>query len=121
LPLESGRNGDRQASGAAHRSNHLKGRSQGDHHRNVEVLAGRLKLINLASSWGRPSVDFVVDALSSGRRFRILTLVDDFTRECLGLVVDTSLTAHFGSRAMSDLSPECKQKQTLSRSSNRLG
>ena len=25
-------------------------------------------------------------------RFRILTLVDDFTRECLGLVVDTSLT-----------------------------
>ena len=27
-----------------------------------------------------------------GRRFRILTLVDDFTRECLGLVVDTSLT-----------------------------
>jgi putative transposase len=28
----------------------------------------------------------------SGRRFRILTLVDDFTRECLGLVVDISLT-----------------------------
>ena len=26
-------------------------------------------------------------------RFRVLTLVDDFTRECLGLVVDTSLTA----------------------------
>ena len=32
------------------------------------------------------------DTLVSGRRFRILTLVDDFTRECLGLVVDTSLT-----------------------------
>lgn len=31
-------------------------------------------------------------SLDSGRRFRILTLVDDFTRECLGLVVDTSLT-----------------------------
>jgi putative transposase len=28
----------------------------------------------------------------SGRQFRILTLVDDFTRECLGLVADTSLT-----------------------------
>jgi transposase InsO family protein len=26
------------------------------------------------------------------RRFRIFTLVDDFTRECLDLVVDTSLT-----------------------------
>ena len=40
----------------------------------------------------RWSLDFVADTLASGRRFRILTLVDDFTRECLGLVVDTSLT-----------------------------
>ncbi len=40
----------------------------------------------------RWSLDFVTDTLVSGRRFRILTLVDDFTRECLGLVVDTSLT-----------------------------
>jgi putative transposase len=39
----------------------------------------------------RWSLDFVMDTLSSGRRFRVLTLVDDFTRECLGLVVDTSL------------------------------
>lgn len=41
----------------------------------------------------RWSLDFVMDTLSSGRRFRVLTLVDDFTRECLGLVVDTTLTA----------------------------
>ena len=40
----------------------------------------------------RWSIDFVADTLVSGRRLRILTLVDDFTRECLGLVVDTSLT-----------------------------
>ena len=40
----------------------------------------------------RWSIDFVADTLTSGRRFRILTLVDDFTRECLALVVDTSLT-----------------------------
>jgi putative transposase len=40
----------------------------------------------------RWSLDFVMDTLANGRRFRILTLVDDFTRECLGLVVDTSLT-----------------------------
>ena len=51
------------------------------------------------SSWTAPqarnlrlSLDFVADTLVSGRRFRILTLVDDFTRECLALVVDTSLT-----------------------------
>jgi putative transposase len=40
----------------------------------------------------RWSIDFVADTLAAGRRFRILTLVDDFTRECLSLVVDTSLT-----------------------------
>jgi putative transposase len=41
----------------------------------------------------RWSLDFVADTLVSGRRFRILTVVDDFTRECLTLVADTSLTA----------------------------
>ena len=30
--------------------------------------------------------------LSDGRRFRILAVVDDFTRECLALVADTSLS-----------------------------
>lgn len=40
----------------------------------------------------RWSLDFVMDTLSSGRRFGILTLVDD-TRECLTLVADTSLTS----------------------------
>lgn len=40
----------------------------------------------------RWSLDFVSDSLSSGRRFRVLAVVDDFTRECLGLVVDTSLS-----------------------------
>lgn len=40
----------------------------------------------------RWSLDFVSDALASGRRFRVLAVVDDFTRECLGLVADTSLS-----------------------------
>jgi putative transposase len=39
----------------------------------------------------RWSLDFVMNTMVSGRRFRILTVVDDFTRECLGLVADTSL------------------------------
>ena len=40
----------------------------------------------------RWSLDFVSDALGDGRRFRILAVIDDFTRECLGLVADTSLS-----------------------------
>jgi len=40
----------------------------------------------------RWSLDFVSDAFSDGRRFRILAIVDDFTRECLALIADTSLS-----------------------------
>ena len=40
----------------------------------------------------RWSLDFVSDASTDGRRFRVLAVVDDFTRECLALVADTSLS-----------------------------
>ena len=40
----------------------------------------------------RWSLDFLSDALADSRRFRILAVVDDFTRECLSLVADTSLS-----------------------------
>jgi putative transposase len=40
----------------------------------------------------RWSLDFVSDTLACGRRFRILCIVDDFSRECLATVVDTSLS-----------------------------
>ena len=39
-------------------------------------------------SW---SMDFVSDGLANGRRLRCLTIVDDCTRECLAIEVDTSL------------------------------
>jgi putative transposase len=39
----------------------------------------------------RWSLDFQLDALADGRRFRIFAVVDDFTRECLALIADTSL------------------------------
>ena len=40
----------------------------------------------------RWSLDFVSDTLTDSRRFRMLAVVDDFTRECLTLVADTSLS-----------------------------
>jgi putative transposase len=40
----------------------------------------------------RWSMDFVSDTLTDGRRFRILAVVDDYTRESLCLVADTSLS-----------------------------
>ena len=40
----------------------------------------------------RWSLDFVSDALACGRRFRLLNVIDDYSRECLALVADTSLS-----------------------------
>lgn len=40
----------------------------------------------------RWSLDFVSDAFTDGRRFHILAVVDDFTRENLALIADTSLS-----------------------------
>jgi putative transposase len=40
----------------------------------------------------RWSLDFVSDAFTDGHRFRVLAVVDDFTRECLTLVPDTSIS-----------------------------
>ena len=42
-------------------------------------------------SW---SMDFASDGLAGGRRFRCLNIVDDFTRECVAIEVDTSLTGN---------------------------
>lgn len=40
----------------------------------------------------RWSMDVVSDALGDGRKFRALTIVDDFTRECPAIEVDLSLS-----------------------------
>jgi putative transposase len=37
------------------------------------------------------AMDFVSDSLASGRRFRCLNIIDLYTRECLKIVVDTSI------------------------------
>ena len=65
----------------------------------VRKRGGRKRALGTRSPMAPPeaanqrwSLDFVSDALSSGRRFRVLAVVDDFTRECLGLVADTSLS-----------------------------
>lgn len=41
----------------------------------------------------RWSMDFVWDTLADGRPFRAFTLVDDFTRECPAIAVDTHLSS----------------------------
>jgi putative transposase len=57
----------------------------------------------------RWSLDFVSDTLSDGWRFRILCIVDDFSRECLATVVDTSLG---GVRVVRELDPLTRARAT---------
>ena len=57
------------------------------------------------------SVDFMSDTLSSGRRFRTLNIVDDYTRECLAIEVDTSLGGVRVVRVLEEL----KQRRGLPR------
>jgi putative transposase len=51
----------------------------------------------------RWSLDFVSDALTDGRRFRVLAVVDDYSRECLALVADTSLSGLRVTRELTEL------------------
>ena len=60
---------------------------------------GRKRALGMRAPLGLPSrpnerwsLDFVSDSFTDGRRFRILAIVDDCTRECLALVADTSLS-----------------------------
>ncbi len=48
-------------------------------------------------------MDFVTDALGNGRKFRALTLVDDFTRECPVIQVDVSLAGERVVRVLDEL------------------
>jgi len=54
----------------------------------------------------RWSLDFVADALVDGRRFRALCVVDDFTREALATVVDTSIGGARVARELDRLAAE---------------
>lgn len=40
----------------------------------------------------RWSLDFVHDQLANGRRFRVLNVIDDVTKECLAAIPDTSIS-----------------------------
>jgi putative transposase len=46
------------------------------------------------------AIDFVADGLATGRGLRILTVVDSFTRECLAIEADTSLSSRRVTRAL---------------------
>jgi putative transposase len=72
-----------------YREEKLAVRRRGGRKRAMGTRAPMLVPLGPNERW---SLDFVSDQLTDCRRFRILTLVDDCTRECLSLLADTSLS-----------------------------
>jgi len=72
-----------------YREEKLAVRRRGGRKRAIGTRAPMLVPLRPDERW---SLDFVSDQLTDGRRFRILAVVDDCTRECLALVADTSLS-----------------------------
>ncbi len=64
------------------------------------AVGARAPLPVIAQPNERWSLDFVHDQLVGGRRFRVLNVMDDVTRECLAAVVDTSIS---GKRVVREL------------------
>ena len=68
--------------------------------RAVETRTPILVEVRVNARW---SLDFVHDQFALGRRFRILNIVDDVTRECLSAIPDTSISGKRVARELTAL------------------
>jgi putative transposase len=67
------------------------------------AVGTRAPILVEAKANARWSLDFVHDQFACGRRFRILNVVDDVTRECLAAIPDTSISGRRVARELTDL------------------
>jgi putative transposase len=67
------------------------------------AVGARAPILVEARANARWSLDFVHDQFACGRRFRILNIVDDVTRECLAAIPDTSISGRRVARELTEL------------------
>ena len=67
------------------------------------AVGTRAPILVEAVANARWSLDFVHDQMASGRRFQILDIVDDVTRECLAAIPDTSISGRRVARELTAL------------------
>jgi putative transposase len=67
------------------------------------ALGIRAPIIMPTAPNARWSLDFVHDQFGSGRRFRILNVIDDVTKECLGAIPDTSISGKRVARELDEI------------------
>lgn len=66
-----------------------------------KAVGARAPILVEAKPNARWSTDFVHDQFANGRRFRILNIVDDVTKQCLGAIPDTSISGRRVARELS--------------------
>lgn len=67
------------------------------------AVGTRAPILVEAKPNARWSLDFVHDQFACGRRFRVLNIVDDVTRECLAAIADTSISGRRVARELTEL------------------
>ncbi|MFW8588856.1 IS3 family transposase [Rhizobium beringeri] len=67
------------------------------------AVGTRAPILVEAKANARWSLDFVHDQFACGRRFRVLNVVDDVTRECLAAIPDTSISGRRVARELTTL------------------
>lgn len=67
------------------------------------AVGTRAPILVDAKANARWSLDFVHDQFACGRRFRVLNVVDDVTRECLAAIPDTSISGRRVARELTTL------------------
>ena len=68
-----------------------------------KAIGTRAPILVEAQPNARWSLDFVHDQFDCGRRFRVLNIVDDVTRECLAAIPDTSISGRRVARELAAL------------------
>ena len=72
-------------------------------HARRRAVGARAPILVETRANARWSLDFVHDQFACGRRFRILNLVDDVTRECLATIPDISISGRRVARELTTL------------------
>lgn len=88
----------------------LRVRQKNRRKRSVQPRAPLVKPSRPNERW---SADFMSDQLANGRRFRVLNVVDDFTRECVVCFADTSITGLMVARLLGEAARERGKPKVL--------
>ena len=93
-----------------YREENLQVRKRGGRKR---ALGTRRPMVLPSCANERWSLDFVSDALTDGRKFRVLAVVDDYSHECLSLMADASLSGLRVTRELNALIARRGRPQTI--------